>query len=41
MKAVDVNFNDLDEEVEAVRITTVDNKVLFVSYDGEVSELVE
>ena len=36
MKAVEVKFEDLDEDIEAVKITTVDGDVIYVTYDGNI-----
>jgi hypothetical protein len=36
MKAVEIKFNELDEDIEAVKVVTVDGAIIYVTYDGEV-----
>lgn len=36
MKALEIKFDEIDEDIEAVKVVTVDGDVIYVTYDGEV-----
>jgi hypothetical protein len=36
MKAIEIKFNELEDDIEAVKIVTVDEQIIYVTYDGEV-----